>query len=181
MSKKGKALKINQLTPMQNGMLFHSLMAEKGSNYHEQMCYLIEGKIDVKFLKAAWQELSERHEIFRTHFMWEKVKTPVQVVVESKEVEFYEYDISHLDEAQQNEYIEQFKAEDLRDGFDYQNSRFNRLSVLKLSDTKHFLCWSFHHILLDGWSVALITGQLFQLYASLTTGSPRPSDRKSVV
>lgn len=174
MSKKGKALKINKLTPMQNGMLFHSLMDEEGVNYHEQMCYLIEGEIDPALLKQTWQELIDRHEIFRTHFMWEKVKTPVQVVVESKEVEFYEYDIAHLSESEQEEYIEAFKKEDLSNKFDFQDSKLNRLSILKLSNRKYLLCWSFHHILLDGWSVALITGQLFHIYSCLASGAPLP-------
>ncbi|MCK4259133.1 MAG: amino acid adenylation domain-containing protein, partial [Halanaerobiales bacterium] len=160
-------LRINALTPMQEGMLFHSLLNEEGTNYREQTCFWLEGKIDINLFKAAWEEVMERHEIFRTDFKWKEAKSPVQIVLEEKEVEIYEIDISELNIDEQSNYINNFKDTDLNRPFDFKMSKLNRLSLLKLSAEKYFICWTFHHILMDGWSGPVVIKNLLQIYYSL--------------
>ncbi len=165
---------MNPLTPMQNGMLYHSLLNEEGENYYQQMCFYIEGKVKIALLKESWQKVIDRHEIFKTNFIWKGVKTPVQVVLEKKEADITEYDITDLIPFEQQEYICRFKEEDLQNKFDFQKGNLNRLTLIKLSLEKYFICWTFHHILLDGWSGAIVLGDLFQIYHLLSNNLPLP-------
>ncbi|MCK4261401.1 MAG: hypothetical protein KAX49_20700, partial [Halanaerobiales bacterium] len=172
---KKNILKINPLTPMQSGMLYHSLLNEKGLNYYEQICFNMEGKIDLQYLKEAWQKLIDRYEILRTNFVWKKVKTPVQIVLIEKEAEIYEFDISNFTTLEKEKYIRQLKKEDLHKRFDFEKGKLNRLSLIKLADDKYFVCWTFHHILLDGWSIAIVLEDFFNIYQSMANNLPLPS------
>ncbi|MCK4258429.1 MAG: amino acid adenylation domain-containing protein [Halanaerobiales bacterium] len=165
---------INELTPIQSGMLFHSLLNEGGITYYEQFCYYMKGKIQIEQIKTAWQMVIDKYETFRTDFLWEKVKTPVQVILKKKEAEIYEYDIANLDEIKQKEYIEEFKESDLKKGFDFQKGKLCRLSLVCLSDDKYFVCFTYHHILLDGWSVQAVTRDFFMYYHHLVNKIPLP-------
>src|SRR5919205_1182963 len=71
---------IYELTPMQHGMLFHSLYAPEEGLYCQQMSCVIEGGLDPATFRAAWQKVVERHGVFRTSFHWEQIEKPVQVV-----------------------------------------------------------------------------------------------------
>ncbi|MCK4261449.1 MAG: AMP-binding protein, partial [Halanaerobiales bacterium] len=171
---KRKVIKINKLTPMQSGMLFHSLLNPNAATYCEQNCYYIEGNINIKCLKEAWQKVVDRYEVFRTDFRWKNVKTPAQIVVDQNEADITEFDITDLSEVQQEEYIGEFKREDLAKKFDFENGHLNRLSMIKLSDNKYFMCWTFHHILLDGWSVSIVLSDFFNIYNCFLHKKPLP-------
>ncbi|MCK4259968.1 MAG: amino acid adenylation domain-containing protein, partial [Halanaerobiales bacterium] len=171
-------LKINPLTPMQEGMLFHSLSNEKGTNYCEQIGYFIEGDIAIELFKKAWSITLSRHEIFRTEFVWKESKKPVQIVLQDKDVEIHEHDISDKDSIEQNKYIQDFKDRDMSEGLDINSGVLNRISLIKLSEEKYYVCWSFHHILLDGWSVPIVNQSLLEIYSILkkdTNLPPKPA------
>src|SRR5258708_3095455 len=71
---------IYALSPMQAGMLFHSLYSPENTVYLEQHVYALVGKPDQNAFERAWQYLVERHAVLRTSFHWEKLKEPRQVV-----------------------------------------------------------------------------------------------------
>ncbi|MCK4257388.1 MAG: amino acid adenylation domain-containing protein [Halanaerobiales bacterium] len=171
---KNKIVKLGPLTPMQNGMLFYSLLDGQSTNYYEQMCIYLDGDIDLDYLKKAWQMVIDRHEVFRTNFVWKQVKQPAQLVLKSKTAEIYEYDISDLENAEQQNFILQFKKEDLEKRFDFEKGKLNRLTFIKLSQKKVFVCWTFHHILLDGWSCPLVLQDFFGIYNCLKHKLPLP-------
>lgn len=147
---KAKVLKMNKTTPMQSGMLFHSLLHEGSSVYYGQTCFYLEGLVEADRVKAAWQEMINRHEIFRTDFRWKETKNPIQIVLSEKSAEIYEHDLSGLNEAEQECERARLKAEDMQKPFDFERGRLNRLSLLKLAEDRYFCIWNFHHILLDG-------------------------------
>jgi Condensation domain. len=95
-----KIVRITGMTPMQEGMLFQSLYDQKGTNYHEQFTFFLEGNVDVSTLKLAWQEIINRHEVFRTDFRWKEAKVPIQIVLREKEMELYEQDITGLKDSE---------------------------------------------------------------------------------
>ncbi|MCK4260460.1 MAG: amino acid adenylation domain-containing protein, partial [Halanaerobiales bacterium] len=173
-----QAIKLNMLTPMQEGLLFHTLLNEEGMSYYEQICINIEGDVNVNLLKKAWQSVIDRYEILRTDFLWKQVKEPVQVVLKEKEAELYIYDTSNLTELEQEKYIRNFKKEDLKQRFDFEKGILNRLSLVRLSSQKYLMCWTFHHILLDGWSVQIILEDLVNIYHSLSHQLPLPGEPK---
>src|SRR5512139_787772 len=68
------------LSPMQAGMLFHSLFDPGTGVYVEQSCVRLRGRLNVAAFEKSWQMSIERHSILRTSFVWENVKEPIQVV-----------------------------------------------------------------------------------------------------
>ncbi|MDE9478575.1 amino acid adenylation domain-containing protein [Xenorhabdus bovienii] len=71
---------IYALSPLQDGILFHHLLAREGDPYllTNQMVFADRALLD-RYL-AAMQRIIERHDILRTAFIWQGVSVPVQVV-----------------------------------------------------------------------------------------------------
>ena len=176
---KKKVEKINPLSPTQEGMLFYSLLNEEGKNYYVQVCFYLIGKVQENFLRQSWEKLVNTHEILRSDFIWKQSKVPVQIVLEEKEPEIYTYDISHLGGQEQEKYIAEFTRNDLDKKLDFTTNQLNRLSLLRLSPEKYLMCWTFHHILLDGWSMPIIIREFLDTYHALANNEPLPAGAKA--
>ncbi|MCP4656408.1 MAG: non-ribosomal peptide synthetase, partial [bacterium] len=77
---------VYELSPVQQGMLFHSLYAPDSGVYVEQLSARLEGKLDAEVFARAWQQMVDRHAALRSSFHWEGLKRPVQVVYRQLEV-----------------------------------------------------------------------------------------------
>lgn len=171
---------IYPLSPLQQGMLFHTLYAPGSGIYCEQMGMLFRPPFDKGAFKAAWRHVIERHAMLRTAFLWEELDEPVQVVHNQVTLPWVEQDWQEFSHAEQATALETFLRADLRRGFEMAQAPLLRLTLLRLSqDTYHFI-WSYHHLLLDGWSIALVLDEVFACYEQLRQGAmpnlpaPRP-------
>ncbi|MBF0200239.1 MAG: amino acid adenylation domain-containing protein [Desulfamplus sp.] len=160
------------LTPLQEGILFHSLMDEGGSTYFEQACFNIKGHFDPSLFERAWNELIRRHDALRTIFVMKNVPQPLQIVLKKRELVLGIEDISHLDPCAQEEYVEGFRRKDRATPFDLTKDMLIRINVLKRGPQFHTLVWSFHHIVMDGWSVSVLYEELAVISACLSRGEP---------
>src|ERR1043166_7802120 len=68
------------LSPMQQGMLYHTLYAPESGTYMQQVSCTLKGELNVAAFERAWQEVINRHPVLRSGFLWEKLKGPVQLV-----------------------------------------------------------------------------------------------------
>ena len=78
---------IYPLSPMQSGLLFHTIYAPKSDAYFVQTIFELE-EVNNEALRKAWQKVSDHYPILRTGFLWEKYKKPLQYVLETVEVPF---------------------------------------------------------------------------------------------
>ncbi|RAW92177.1 non-ribosomal peptide synthetase, partial [Photorhabdus sp. S8-52] len=71
---------IYALSPLQEGILFHHLLASEGDPYllTDQMIFADRALLD-RYL-AAMQQVINRHDILRTAFVWQELSVPAQVV-----------------------------------------------------------------------------------------------------
>ncbi len=174
----GKDLEIKQiypLTPMQEGMLYHSLRSTQSGmsgTYFDQMGFIIKGEINRSFLENSFNTIIGRYDIFRTVFIYERLQLPLQVVLKERKAKIGYKDISHLSKDEQELYIEEFKRKNRQKGVDLARDILVAISLFKTSENSWELVWSFHHILMDGWCLGIIFKELVQTYLLLKQGKP---------
>ena len=158
------------LSPVQEGMLFHSLYEPGSWVYFDQIMVPITGPVNEKALFDAWRYVVSRHQILRTGFVWEGVQRPLQIVMEQVDLDIQRYDWRKLDGAQAREKFQRYLIDDRNLGFNFKRPGVLRLSWVSMPGDEHHLVWSFHHILLDGWSMPVVFGELFTAYEALNNG-----------
>ncbi|MDT0125883.1 amino acid adenylation domain-containing protein [Paenibacillus sp. RRE4] len=167
MNTKLEVEKIYALSPMQEGMLFHSLMEDVSNAYFEQTSFELGGSLNIPLFEESFNILIQRHDVFRTLFVHEKTKTPQQVVLKKRPAKVVVEDISNWTSDKQQEFVKDFKEEDIQRGFKLSKDILIRMSIIKKSEHVHLIIWSFHHIIMDGWCMGIITKELFEIYNAL--------------
>lgn len=171
---------IYPLSPMQQGLLFHSLYSPDSGTYVEQVSCRIERGLDVEAFKRAWQSIVDRHSILRTSFLWEGLDAPQQIVHKDVKVLWKEEDWRRLTAAEQSEYAQVFLSKDRGSDFEFSRAPLTRLTLLRTSDDTYYFIWSSHHILLDGWCKRQLFEEVFTYYEAYRRGKevelarPRP-------
>ena len=163
---------IYPLTPVQAGMLFHTLQAPGSGVYFEQYVCTLNGSLDLACFRQAWQTALERHAVLRTAFIWEGLDEPLQVVRQTLELPFAHVDWRELSETEQRERLEAYIQTDRTRGFDPAKAPLLRLSLFQTAPAVHQFVWSFHHLQLDGWSTGLLLEEVFDSYEALRRGDP---------
>jgi len=157
---------IYPLTPLQEGMLFHSLNREFDQTpYFEQTNFEIKGTFDIDIFQESWSLLVKRHDILRTLFVYKKTPKPRQIVLKSNEINLSYEEIVTIQN--QKQYIKEFEQRDRERYFELSKENALRLKVFKLKDNLHRVIFSSHHILLDGWSIGILFEEFFEIYLAL--------------
>jgi amino acid adenylation domain-containing protein len=162
---------VHKLSPVQQGILFHGLAEPEGGAYHDQFSFALEDGVDVDAFRRAWQRLLDRHPVLRSFFLWDGLEEPVQVVARQVPVEWQEVDLRGVAREEQPERIRAHMAADRRRGFDLQRPPLTRVALLRLGESSYHLVWSYHHLLLDGWSAGLVLQEMAELYRAEKTGA----------
>lgn len=161
---------IYELSPLQKGILFHGLYAPEEGLYFIQFSYTVRGPLNLDVLEQAWQQLVARHTILRTNFYWEEIDKPLQVVHRQVTVPLEQADWRDLDPAEHPGRLDAFLIRDRQRGFDFSQPPLMRMTVIRLGDQAYQIIWSKHHLILDGWSGALVMGEFFRLYQAFCHG-----------
>jgi amino acid adenylation domain-containing protein/FkbM family methyltransferase len=170
MSKKENNIeKIYLLTPMQEGMLFHTLN-DKSHAYFTQLCYSTRGKLDLDVFSKSLDLLSKRHDVLRTAFVYGKTEKPIQVVLKNRKIDLTVKDVTDLNETEFREFLKDYRNADIEKGFNLISEPLIRLTICKRGENLHNFIWSYHHILLDGWCHTILIEELSHIYQALYKG-----------
>src|SRR5438105_103460 len=123
---------LDELSPMQQAMLFHSLMAPGTGVYVLQMSLRLTGRLDLGAFERAWRSLVARHSILRTAFFWEDLETPRQVAFREVDLEVKRTcwcDVGGMGAAEQEERLAGFLAADRARGFELTEAPLLRLTL----------------------------------------------------
>ncbi len=176
---------IYALSPLQEGLLFHTLYEPETSAYLVQTEYRFQGALKVEDLQAAWQQLVQRYDILRTSFHWEGLPHPVQMVHKNVQIPWQMLDWSHLSTQEQQERLQLLRQEDRHHSFEVTQAPLQRLLLVRLGEEEVHLLWSNHHLLLDGWSQPLVLQDLIRLYfqqsQSQATTLPKPQPYRTYI
>src|ERR1044072_5839770 len=159
------------LSPMQQGMLFHTLYAPESGMYFEQLTCTLQGKLNIAQFERAWQRVCDRHSILRTAFVGDRVAEPLQIVGRRVKISVEQHDWRATPVGEQHIQYEAFLREDKRRGFKLSKAPLMRLVLIRLSDDKFKFVWSHHHLLLDGWSMSLVLRETFDFYEAFCRGA----------
>ena len=159
---------IYELSPMQHGLLFHTLAAPNSGVYFEQLSYTLQGHLDIAASKRAWQKVVERHPILRTAFYWQDLDRPYQVVYRQVDLPIAQQDWRELSAIEQQQRLEVFLQSDRDRGFELSQAPLMRLALIQLADDTYQFVRSHHHILLDGWSWSLLWKEIHAFYQAFS-------------
>ncbi|MGW2601539.1 amino acid adenylation domain-containing protein [Streptomyces klenkii] len=170
-------------SPLQEGMLYH---AHKGGGaadpYHVQTALDLEGPVDAAALRVALSLLTDRHPALRAGFRWDCQGRAVQSVPETVAVPLREADLTRLPEADRERAAEEAARRDRDEPFDLAVPPLLRAVLLRLGEGRSRLLLSYHHVLMDGWSMQVALADLADLYGQVASGAvPGPAARPSAL
>jgi len=188
---KDKIQDIFPLTPLQKGLLFHSLYEPESGVYFEQLHCQLQGDVSIVAVRQAWQTLVDRHPILRTAIVTKGQTEPVQIVFRNLVFNITEEDWRGLSKTAQKTRLQEFLEADKRQGFILNRPPLMRVSLIRLEEDSWHLIWSHHHLILDGWSWPILLREFLMLHKAareninISLPNVRPYgdfiDRKSVV
>ncbi|MFO1417388.1 MAG: amino acid adenylation domain-containing protein [Methylotetracoccus sp.] len=152
------------LTPLQEGLLFHSVYEPDSGVYVEQLGCTLEGTLDVEGFVGAWREVVGRHPVLRSGFLWQGLERPLQVVHREVAVPVLIEDWRGFGEAERAARWAAYRERDWRRGFELERAPLLRIALLRVDEDRYHFLWTHHHLLLDGWSLGIVLAQVFDAY-----------------
>ncbi|HEX9733566.1 MAG TPA: amino acid adenylation domain-containing protein [Thermoanaerobaculia bacterium] len=160
------------LSPMQEGLLFHALLEPNADVYLRHLSYEIAAAVDVKLFRRAWQRVVDRHSSLRTGFLWEQGKDARQVIFRCPELPFRFDDWSSFSPEKQAALTEELLEADLREPFELRRPPLVRVTLARLADRRFLCLWTFHHLVVDGWSISRVLAEVAEIYVALCRNRP---------
>lgn len=159
------------LTALQSGMLFHSVSDSASDLYVEQIACELRGALDPAAFAAAWESTLARHPVLRTAFAWKELPEPLQIVAPALRLPLQTLDWSALPPDQQAAELAALRSQARLQGFRLNRPPLFRLHCIRLGPQWHQLLWTWHHIILDAWSVPLVLQDFFTFYGACREGA----------
>ncbi|NOY69662.1 MAG: AMP-binding protein, partial [Deltaproteobacteria bacterium] len=169
-----KVVRRYPLAPMQEGMLFQSLLDPGGGLNVEQGLMTLDGDsaLETGAFIAAWQQVLDHHEALRTAFRWKAGEPPSQEVVQPVRLPARVEEWGHLSSSEQQRRFDAFLVEDARRGFALDRAPLMRLAIFRLGPGLSRAVLTIHHLLYDGRSIIRLYQQAFEAYRGLIAAKP---------
>jgi amino acid adenylation domain-containing protein len=165
------------LTPAQSGILFHTAADPSGDAYLNHLEFEVAGPLDLDAFTAAFTWVIGRHAVLRSGFHWTEADEPLQVVHDRTAWHPAVHDLRHLTgEAQRTAVRALFDAR-AAEPMDLTAPPLLRLDLVRLTGERTAGLWTYHHLVLDGWSLATVYGELLRRYRegqAYDPPAPRP-------
>ncbi|MCL3995529.1 non-ribosomal peptide synthase/polyketide synthase [Streptomyces lavenduligriseus] len=134
-----------------------------GTEYVTALALRLRGTLDTGALRAALDAVVARHESLRTTF--DSVDgRGVQIVHPPREVPLPVRDLSQVADSLREPELRRLLAEDRARPFDLREGPLLRAGLIRLGEQDHVLSLALHHIVTDGWSTAVLLGDLAHRY-----------------
>ncbi|MDT0454754.1 non-ribosomal peptide synthase/polyketide synthase [Streptomyces sp. DSM 41527] len=147
----------------QQRLWFLDAFAPGSTEYITPLALRLRGRLDTAALGAALTALAARHESLRTTFDSEDGQG-IQVIHPPQDVPLPLHDLTALPADDRTAQLERLLADDRTRPFDLRQGPLLRAQLVRLAADDHVLTLTLHHIITDGWSTAVLTGDLAHLY-----------------
>ena len=158
------------LSALQTGMVFHSDYSSDSAVYHDIFSIHLKVACDLPVLREAIEELLARHPVLRTSFNLSGYSEPLQLVHVQVATPFEVTDLRHLSNDEQDKVVAAWFASERTTPFEWRRAPLMRFQVHQRSDASMQFSLSFHHAILDGWSMASMLTELFADYLARLDG-----------
>ena len=156
------------LSPLQEGVYFQARYSP-AAVYIVQNVFDFAEPIDVEALRTAYAAVMRRNPVLRSAFWADDVPHPVAAIVIDPDVTPEVVDLSDLSEI--GEHLDRITADDRLRTFELPAPPLARFTVIRTRRHDR-LIFSYHFLLLDGWSREQLLRELFAEYAAARTGTP---------
>ncbi|KUI06088.1 non-ribosomal peptide synthetase [Mycobacterium sp. IS-3022] len=152
------------LTPLQRGLLFHALTAAGNEDdvYAVQLDFTVTGPLDAERLHDAVQSVVNRHPNLAARFHHHLGDEPVQVIPADPEIPWRYLDLSG--EADVHTRIHRMCAAERAEVYGLEDQPALRAALVRTGEERHRFVLTNHHIVLDGWSMPILLGEIFASY-----------------
>ena len=156
------------LTPPQQGIFMHWLLARDKTAYVDQYSFTLTGPLSPTAFEQAWEHIATRHPVLRTAFLRSRLSEPAQAVLRRVALDFEFVDHAHLDAAVSGQALHQLMTDAVQQGFAVARPPLSRVTLVRLAADLHRLVWTHHHIVVDGWSMSIVLSEVLQAHAALS-------------
>ncbi|MEU1799644.1 amino acid adenylation domain-containing protein [Streptomyces sp. NPDC019937] len=160
------------LTPLQTGLLYHSLATGGPDVYARSLSMTVAGVTEPGVLARAWQHVVDRTPALRSTVATGPGAPPVQIPRADFTLPVDHHDWRRLPPGLRQESLEGLMERDRAVRLDPRHEVPMRLAVVRVADDEVLLLWTCHHLFLDGWSVTEVLTDVFTAYAALAAGRP---------
>jgi amino acid adenylation domain-containing protein/non-ribosomal peptide synthase protein (TIGR01720 family) len=160
-----------RLSGLQQGMLFHGLYEGGGGVYMRQLGADLIG-LDTDVFQQSWAVVCKNHSILRSGFYHDVFNIPVQCVYNNVTLPLEVFDFSLMNAAEQVAAISKYESETSARGFDFKTPPLMRVALIRLNTDRYRMIWTWHHILIDGWSMTILMEEFLKNYHLLVAGKP---------
>ena len=158
------------LSRLQEGMYFHSELDRESATYHDIFSYGVRKPFVESAFNEALQTLVQRHAVLRTAIDAGEGDRLLQVVYREIPLRAQVEDLSDRSPQQQKQYLKEWLEQEKRRGFEWDRAPLLRVFVYVLGAERFRYTLSFHHLMLDGWSVASLQTELLEDYLGRLKG-----------
>nr|APD71652.1 non-ribosomal peptide synthetase 5 [Streptomyces sp.] len=159
---------VYRLTSLQEGVLLHSLRDQDPELFVNQLVCRFSATLDHSAFRQACASVLDAHPVLRTSFHTGVAENPLQVVHRGIPVPTSSYDLSGHENPEAA--LTEFIRADRRRGFNLKRPPLTRFTHVKLPGQRDVLVWTFHHLLLDGWSTHLVLNDVLDAYDAASRG-----------
>ncbi|HLM54863.1 MAG TPA: amino acid adenylation domain-containing protein, partial [Pyrinomonadaceae bacterium] len=157
------------MSALQSGMVFHTQLEQFGGIYHDIMAEHVRCPWDEQKFERALRACVEEHPILRTGFLLNG-RRPLQVVYRSVELPLEVEDLRGQSDEEQELYLADWMERRKRHVFDWERGPLFSVHIFRRTEESFQFVLSFHHSVLDGWSRAVLTTELYNRYERLLSG-----------
>ncbi|GIF17045.1 non-ribosomal peptide synthetase [Actinoplanes teichomyceticus] len=159
------AVEVWPLAPLQEGLLFQSTIDTEGLDiYQAQWILQLNAPLDVRRLRVAWEAVFARHAELRVSFVRLASGKTVQAAAGHVVLPWREVDLT--DAGDVDAALQELAGREQEQRFDLARAPLFRLVLVRYGEDRHRLLVVHHHILTDGWSVAVILNEVAEAYAA---------------
>ncbi|NMY25586.1 non-ribosomal peptide synthetase [Pseudomonas sp. WS 5021] len=158
------------LTPMQEGLLLHTLLEPGTGLYYMQDRYRINSELNPERFALAWKAVIARHEALRASFCWNVGEDMLQVIHKPGSTPIEYLDWTGTPAEQQEPRLQALLKSEREAGFDLLNQAPFHLRLIRVGEARYWFMMSNHHILIDAWCRSLLMNDFFDIYTALGEG-----------